>query len=196
MKDKKNLNSSSAHSKTHPRNLQRVKKGSIANCKPKSFPLTLRTVFSCQITTQENTTIRIKKETKKARTIGAGSRSCQHRSGRRRAKGIQSTSPPPPEFNPSPGWQTSLQGLKFNNNNNNHGASSLPPPPPRSAGNQPPPSPGISRLGWSRPPHRTLLPGARANPAYPGAPRPASLLPSLFTSTIPHPHCLSQFNFD
>lgn len=69
---KKNHNASSAHSKTHPRNLQRVKKSSTANCKRKSFPLTLRTVFSCQITTQENTIIRIKKGNKKARTTGTG----------------------------------------------------------------------------------------------------------------------------
>lgn len=71
-KKKKNHNASSAHSKTHPRNLQRVKKSSTANCKRKSFPLTLRTVFSCQITTQENTIIRIKKGNKKARTTGTG----------------------------------------------------------------------------------------------------------------------------
>ena len=67
-KKKKNHKSSSAQSKTHPRNLQHVKKSSSANCKRKSFPLTLRTVFSCQITTQENTIIRIKKETKKLAT--------------------------------------------------------------------------------------------------------------------------------
>ena len=78
-KKKKNHNSSSAYSKTHPRNLQRVKKSSTANCKRKSFPLSLRTVFSCQITTQENTIIRIKKETKKLAPQGPGSWSCQHR---------------------------------------------------------------------------------------------------------------------
>ena len=71
-KKERNHNSSSAHSKTHPRNLQRVKKSSTENCKRKSFPLTLRTVFSCQITTQENTIIRIKKGNKKARTTGTG----------------------------------------------------------------------------------------------------------------------------
>ena len=119
---KKNHNSSSAHSKTHPRNLQRVKKSSTENCKRKSFPLTLRTVFSCQITTQENTIIRIKKkETKKLAPQGLGSRSCQHRFERKQSKGNPIHFPPRPPASPifilSPDPQASLQGLKFNNNN-------------------------------------------------------------------------------
>lgn len=55
-----------------PEILQRVKKSSTANCKRKSFPLTPRSAFSCQITTQENTIIRIKKETKKLAPQGPG----------------------------------------------------------------------------------------------------------------------------
>ena len=94
-KKKKNHNSSSAYSKTHPRNLQRVKKSSTANCKRKSFPLSLRTVFSCQITTQENTIIRIKKETKKLAPQGLEAGAASTVSRENRAKGTQSTSPAP-----------------------------------------------------------------------------------------------------
>lgn len=130
---KKNHNASSAHSKTHPRNLQRVKK-STANCKRKSFPLTLRTVFSCQITTQKIILLaRIKRETKSSHHRDQQSVASTRFQRKNRAKGTQSTSSPPPpslKFIPSPDRQTSTAGAQFNINNNNFGASSLPPPHP------------------------------------------------------------------
>lgn len=68
-----------------------------------------------------------------------------------------------------------LQGISFSHPG--------PPTPPRPAS----PPPGSSRPPPVRPPHRTQLPGARANPAYPGAPRPASPLPSFFFFFQPPP---------
>lgn len=62
---KKKNHPSSAHSKPIPEIYNVLGKAALRTANVKSFSLTLRKVFSCQITTQENTIIRIKKETKK-----------------------------------------------------------------------------------------------------------------------------------
>lgn len=78
-KKKKKNHSSSAHCKPIPEIYSMLRKAALRTADV-SFPLTLRTVFSCQITTHENTIIRIKKETNKKKTLapegpGAGAAS-------------------------------------------------------------------------------------------------------------------------